>query len=469
MNQGKVYLIGAGPGDPGLLTCRAKQLLSECDVVCYDKLVSAAILAIVPESVALHEVGYLGYQGTHIDYGMHPEVLDFALAGKRVARLKAGDPCIFGRTTEECRDLNQLGIAYEIVPGITAALGAASYSGFPLTSAGVASSVTFVSGHRNTHALEDWVSNGNKSGTLVLYMGAKKLAEHTQYMMDSGVSPDLPIAVISSATSANHQCIAGTVNTIAGIVEQRGYIGPALVIAGEVVTQANDFDWRKHLPLSGSKVLVCGDYEHLTALRDLGAEVISISPSHVQSSIDLNTLNELTKEAALNFYDLAAFKAWWHALDRHNFDVRRFMMPLGSADPMVKDAMRNVGIQSEPLNDNAKILTARADFSANHDSASGKHDVAGGKRDMLVIGEYSASLPRFTLPDIAWVLVSNTALFDTVKQQQPTALQHTQFVALNQDVQTWAMRNNINDLNTSSPWFLQGELVGSLEKGAYVD
>lgn len=118
MSKGKVYLVGSGPGDPRLLTCRAKQLLSKTDVVCYDKLVNAAILSLIPEDVEMHEVGYRGYQGTHIDYGMHPEVIEFALRGKNVTRLKAGDPCIFGRTTEECRSLKELGIAYEIIPGI---------------------------------------------------------------------------------------------------------------------------------------------------------------------------------------------------------------------------------------------------------------------------------------------------------------------------------------------------------------
>ncbi|MFA0440873.1 uroporphyrinogen-III C-methyltransferase [Vibrio sp. 10N.222.51.C12] len=443
MNKGKVYLVGSGPGDPRLLTCRAKQLLSETDVVCYDKLVSAAILALIPESVEMHEVGYRGYQGTHIDYGMHPEVIDFALAGKRVTRLKAGDPCIFGRTTEECLSLKELGISYEIIPGITAALGAASYSGFPLTSAGTASSVTFVSGHKNTHALDDWVTNSNKSGTLVLYMGARKLAEHTRHMIEKGVPPSLPIAVISSATSANHKCIIGTVESIAGRVDEQGYIGPALVIAGEVVSQAKALDWRQYLPMAGCKVLVCGNYQYADLLCEMGAEVISVDVARAKSTINEKTLMTLSEKLEIEFVDLSAFEAWWQALMMYKIDVRLFNKPLSSRDPKVHKVMSDVGLKCERPTRNAYSL------ATTFDGIEGEAD--------LVIGYVELCLPRYELPEMSWVLVSDFNVYQAIKEQQPSAVGNSQFVSLNPEIHRKAQENQLICDHNEAPWFVRNE------------
>ncbi|CAM3607496.1 Uroporphyrinogen-III C-methyltransferase [Vibrio aerogenes CECT 7868] len=430
MNQGKVYLIGAGPGDPGLLTCRAKQLLADCDVVCYDKLVSAAILATIPAHVPLHQVGYRGYQGTHIDYGMHPDVMAFALKGMRVARLKAGDPCIFGRTTEECRDLKQNGIPYEIVPGITAALGAAAYSGFPLTSCGMASGVTFVSGHKNTKALSALSRLGPDCGTLVLYMGAKKLAEHLRSLVENGQSKHTPIAFISSATSADHGCITGTLETIADQVKQAGYQGPALVIIGEVVALADELDWRQQLPLAGVRILVCGQYEAVTLLRDAGAEVIVVASSPVQSLIDREALAHLSSLPELGFSDLPAFRTWWRAVQQHHWDIRKFSMPLGSENRDVRKALNAMGLCPQHLSDKAMTLTL-SEEQAFRDKAH-----------FYLAGRVVSQPQPYALPKVEWVLVDNLAVFRSIAQHHPEAVQQAQLVPLNEAVRTWALAHD---------------------------
>lgn len=240
LEKGKVYLVGAGPGDPSLLTCRAREILDHCDVVCYDKLVSQEILHSIPAHVEKREIGYRGYHKTHLNYGMHPDVIQCAKEHKIVARLKTGDPCIFGRTTEECRDLNHNHIPFEIIPGISAALGAAAYTGFPLTSAGIASSVTFISGHKHSKNMLSLAEHAD--GTLVLYMGAKHLAQHVDKLIQSGRVLTTPIAYIVNATCQDQQTIVGTLQDIEHKVKQQlNNDGPAIIIIGDVVKQIEEF------------------------------------------------------------------------------------------------------------------------------------------------------------------------------------------------------------------------------------
>lgn len=427
MTNGKVYLIGAGPGDPALLTCKAKQLLSECDVVCYDKLVSAAILASVPAHVKLHQVGYRGYQNCHINYGMHPDVMEYALAGKTVARLKAGDPCIFGRTTEECKELIDNDIAYEIVPGITAALGAAAYSGFPLTSGGVASSVTFISGHQHLKAMESWKSEQDNGGTVVLYMGAKKLTEHAKNLIESGRNPNTPVALISSATSADHQCITGTLENIGERVNRSPQSGPALVVIGDVVTQAEQLDWRKHLPLAGQRFLICGQHEDKRALKNSGAEVIDIDYLPTDSFIDAEELAFFQIQKELAFEDLATFKLWWQSLRENRWDIRQFSMPICSDDKHVVKALADLAINAQPISKQSMILTLE------------HNKVFESQQNYYQIGRRHSQPLEYALPNIDWLLVDDIAVAQSIVEHHADALTQAKTVPLNENARLWAI------------------------------
>jgi len=443
MNRGKVFLIGAGPGEPGLLTCRAKQLLSECDVVCYDKLVSAAILSLVPRHIQLHEVGYLGYQGKHIRYGMHPDVIEFAMLGKSVARLKSGDPCIFGRTTEECRDLNAHGIAYEIVPGITAALGAAAYSGFPLTSGGVASSVTFVSGHQHLNTISSWGESGQAGGTLVLYMGAKKLAEHVSKLMQKGRSPETPIALISSATRADHACLVATLGTVVEEVQSHKMTGPTLTIIGDVVDQRCELNWRSQLPLSGARFLVCGEYDAIKSLQDKGAEVISIADVLIDSLLDREALGYLAKQKALAFDDLAAVNLWKKALRENQWDIRTFSMPMGSHNSFARNALQSMGIYPEPLSENTLTLTLNED------------GLLGENSNGYLIGRRSDKPLGYSLPKIDWVLAENKAVVQLIARNQPDVFSNAELVPLSKEVYRWAQDHGYHSKGSDGLEFVE--------------
>lgn len=442
MDKGKVFLIGAGPGEPGLLTCRAKELLGECDVVCYDKLVSAAILSMVPSHIQLHEVGYLGYQGNHISYGMHPDVVEFALAGKSVARLKSGDPCIFGRTTEECRDLNQHGIKYEIVPGITAALGAAAYSGFPLTSGGVASSVTFVSGHQHLNTISSWGESGQAGGTMVLYMGAKKLAEHVGKLISNGRKPETPIALISSATRADQSCLVATLDTVVEEMQRHEMKGPTLTIVGDVVAQRNELDWRSQLPFSGDRFLICGEYEGARLLQDKGAEVIHIADLALNSLLDMEDLEFLAKQKELAFSDLAAVNVWKQALIDNQWDIRTFSMPMGSSNPFARKALQNMGIWPATVSPQALTLTL------NEDQAF------ADKEQGYLVGRRTESPLGYVLPVANWLLAENLAVVKSIAQSQPEVLANTVLVPLSKEVHAWGLENGFLTKESYLPEFL---------------
>ena len=230
-----MFLVGAGPGDPELLTMRAHRLLSNADVVAYDELVAPAILALAPAGAELIPVGRR--RGTCPEApAIHPLVLERALEGRDVVRIKGGDPMIFGRGGEEAEQLAALRVPFEIVPGVSAALGAASSAGIPLTHRDVASSVTFVTAHkRHDSEDDDLAARVPREGTLVLYMGLSTLRETARSLVAAGRSPSTPVAVVSHATLPTQREVVADLATIADAVEAAALPAPALVIVGEVV------------------------------------------------------------------------------------------------------------------------------------------------------------------------------------------------------------------------------------------
>ena len=234
---GECYLIGAGPGDPDLLTLRALQLLQQADVILYDRLVPAAILERARREA---ERVFVGKQaGKHTDQDRINELLvHYARQGLRVARLKGGDPFIFGRGGEEIEVLAAHGIPYVVVPGITAALGAAAAASIPLTHRKLAQSVTFVTGHVLCDDSLDWSSLARARQTVVFYMGVGHLSQIVGKLRRAGAPEDLPAAVVERATLPEQRTLRGTLATIAGITESARVTPPALLIVGEVTALA---------------------------------------------------------------------------------------------------------------------------------------------------------------------------------------------------------------------------------------
>jgi len=235
--RGRVFLVGAGPGDPELLTMRAFRLLSSARIVAYDELVSPAVLALAPPGAELVPVGRR--RGTCPEApAIHPVVLERAIEGHDVVRLKGGDPMIFGRGGEEAEQLAALRIPFEIVPGVSAALGAAASAGIPLTHRDASSSVSFVTAHkRHDDETDDLAARVPREGTVVLYMGLSTLRDTARELIAGGRPSSTPVAVVSHATLATQREVIATLATIADAVEAANVEAPALVIVGEVVAR----------------------------------------------------------------------------------------------------------------------------------------------------------------------------------------------------------------------------------------
>lgn len=249
----KVFLVGAGPGDPGLLTCRGRDLLGRADCVLYDHLANEALLALAPESA---ERIYVGKKKS--DHALAQEeicslLVDRARRGCNVVRLKGGDPFLFGRGGEEAEALAEAGIPFEIVPGVTSPLGIAAYSGVPLTHREHASVVTFVTGH-NAESI-DWGTIGT-AGTLVVFMGLTHIGEIAREVIRRGRAAETPVLAVRWGTYPRQQTITGTLADIAERIDAARMKPPATVIIGEVVKLRDTLNWYEKLPLFGRRVVI---------------------------------------------------------------------------------------------------------------------------------------------------------------------------------------------------------------------
>jgi uroporphyrin-III C-methyltransferase len=240
IRRGKVWLVGAGPGDPELLTVRAHRLLSSASVVAYDELVPASILALAPAAAERIPVGRRARGCRHHEARIHPLIVERALEGNDVVRLKGGDPFVFGRGGEEAEELAAVRVPFEVVPGISAALGAAAAAGVPLTHRECAASVTFVTAHAaggESDGAAHLLASIPDGGTLVFYMGLGRLEETCAALVAGGRSPATPAAVMSRATLPDARMVIGTIATITARVREANLEAPALLVVGEVVAR----------------------------------------------------------------------------------------------------------------------------------------------------------------------------------------------------------------------------------------
>jgi len=237
-NVAPVYLVGAGPGDPELLTLKAHRLIAQAEVLVYDRLVAQAILDIVPKGTSRIYVGKAPKCHRMVQDEINALLVKLARAGRRVVRLKGGDPYIFGRGSEEAAFLRRHGVPVEVVPGVTAAAGCAAAVGIPLTHRGLATGVRFVTGHRGQDRSLDlnWQSLADPDTTLVVYMGLSTLAQSTAELVAAGLPADTPAAAISNGTLPEQRVIVGTLEDIVGRIEKAGFRPPTLAIIGRVVS-----------------------------------------------------------------------------------------------------------------------------------------------------------------------------------------------------------------------------------------
>lgn len=246
IDTGEVYLVGAGPGDPDLLSFRALRLMQQCDVVLYDRLLGQGILDMVRREAERIYVGKMKDDHAVPQDQISELLVKLAKQGKRVLRLKGGDPFTFGRGGEEIEELSKHGINFQVVPGITSAHGASSYAGIPLTHRDYAQSCVFVTGHLKEGKPElDWKRLIIPNQTACIYMGLSGLPQISEAMIEHGAAPDTPVAVVANATRPDQKTVTGNLETIAGRVKEAGLVSPAMIIVGRVVTLHDKLAWFK--------------------------------------------------------------------------------------------------------------------------------------------------------------------------------------------------------------------------------
>ena len=298
---GKVFLVGAGPGDPGLVTLQARALIERCDVLVFDYLVNPVIHNWASEDCEHIDVGKSpGLKKSAVQAEIESILVDRALQGKMVVRLKGGDPFIFGRGGEEIEALLAADIPFEVVPGVTASFGAAAYTGIPLTDRRFSGSVTLVTGHESPDSdtlRVDFSSIVKGGGTLAVYMGVSTLPRIVEQLIEGGCSGDTPVAVVQWATYAYQRRVFGTVDSIAGVVEGAGIASPSVILIGNVVSQAERYNWFSTGPLADKRVVVTRATDQASELSSrlasLGAEVLEIPMIQTRAETDPASVSEV--------------------------------------------------------------------------------------------------------------------------------------------------------------------------------
>jgi uroporphyrinogen III methyltransferase/synthase len=290
---GVVYLVGAGPGDPGLMTARSLELIASADAIYYDRLIPPGALDGAREDAELVYVGKAPGKPSVPQDEIGERLIEAAGAGKSVVRLKGGDPFVFGRGGEEGEALHAAGIEFEVVPAVTAGVAAGAYAGIPVTHRDDASAVAFVTGHEDPEKPEtalDWEALACFPGTLVFYMGVTRLGENAAALIAAGRQADEPAAAVERGTMDGQRTVVATLGTLAEAVEREGIGAPALILVGRVVERREELAWLERRPLHGKRVVVTRARAQASALaatlRGLGAEVVELPAIRIEPRID---------------------------------------------------------------------------------------------------------------------------------------------------------------------------------------
>ncbi|MGE5407000.1 MAG: uroporphyrinogen-III C-methyltransferase [Syntrophothermus sp.] len=290
---GVVYLVGAGPGDPGLMTARSLELIASADSVFYDRLIPPGALAGAREDAELVYVGKVPGAPSVPQEEIGRRMIDSARAGRSVVRLKGGDPFVFGRGGEEGEALRAAGVPFEVVPGVTAGVAATAYAGIPVTHRDDASAVAFVTGHEDPAKAEtalDWRALAAFPGTLVFYMGVRRLGENAAALIAAGRDAEEPAAAIERGTWAGQRTVTATLGTIADAVAREEIRAPALIVVGAVAARRGELEWFERRPLHGRTVVVTRARAQASGLaatlRDLGAEVVELPAIRIEPRLE---------------------------------------------------------------------------------------------------------------------------------------------------------------------------------------
>ena len=329
---GKVWLVGAGPGDPGLLTVKAVEIIKDADLIVYDALIGDSIFSLFPKEAEYISVGKRSGNHTMPQEQIDVLLLEEAQKGKKVVRLKGGDPFLFGRGGEELELLAEHDVPYEIVPGITSPIAVPAYNGIPVTHRDFTSSLHIITGHRRKGSDEDidFEALVRTEGTLVFLMGIARLSFICEGLLAAGMDPDIPAAVLQQGTTAGQKRIVATVGTLADEVAKQGVETPAIIIVGKVCSLADDFAWYEKLPLAGSRVIVTRPrgmiFGMAARLRKLGAEVLELPSIETVAREDQSeltaALDGIGQFSWIVFTSPTGVRVFFDVLRKGNCDVR---------------------------------------------------------------------------------------------------------------------------------------------------
>lgn len=332
MQTGKVWLVGAGPGDVGLFTLKGKKVLERAEVVVYDSLVGDGVLAMIPDGVRLIDVGKRAGKHTMPQEQINQVLLKEARDGYRVVRLKGGDPFLFGRGGEELELLSEQGISYEVIPGVTSSIAVPAYNGIPVTHRDYCSSVHIITGHKKAGEEYDIDFDAlvRTSGTLVFLMGVSACQDICDGLMAAKMPGTMPAAILQQGTTAGQKRIVATVATLKSEIDRQGIETPAIIVVGKVCSLADVFGWYEKLPLAGCKILVTRPRGLISQmaekLRTQGAEVLELpaiatSPLHNNKDIG-KCLKRLPDYQWIAFTSPTGVKVFFEEMRFHKVDIR---------------------------------------------------------------------------------------------------------------------------------------------------
>lgn len=358
MKKGEVILVGAGPGDPGLLTIKGRDAIESADVVVYDRLVSPEILDLIPADAERIDVGKESSHHKVPQDQINRILLEKALEGKRVVRLKGGDPFLFGRGGEELELLAEHSVAFQEIPGITSAIAVPAYAGIPVTHRDCCSSLHIITGHQRAGKplsinFDALVQTG---GTLVFLMGVSALANICEGLLSAGMAPDMPAAVIENGTTPAQRPILATLSTLPETAQQQQVKSPAIIIIGKVCAYSEQFDWFDHLPLKGRQVIVTRPKDRAGTLseklRTLGAKVTEFPCIETRACNPCPEMEEaiqhIGRYAWLVFTSPAGVNSLMELLDRTGRDVRALgSIKLAAVGPATDRELRKHGLRAD--------------------------------------------------------------------------------------------------------------------------
>jgi uroporphyrinogen III methyltransferase / synthase len=413
--RGAVYLVGAGPGDPGLLTVRARELLARCDAVVYDALANPKLLTIATERAdrppaTLHDAGK---RGGAAESARQEEIsallVRLGREGQSVVRLKGGDPFVFGRGSEEAQALAEAGIHFEVVPGVTAGIAAPAYAGIPVTHRGLSTSVTFVTGHEDPAketTTVDWSALARSGGTIVLYMGVKSLPRIAAALVAGGMSADTPAAAVEWGTYPRQRAAVATLSTLSEVAGREGIASPVITVIGSVVSLREQIGWFDTRPMHGRRIVVTRAKSQAASLSDrlaaLGAEVLEMPAIRIER-LDATIPHSLAEYGWVVFTSQNAVGLFWEHLRERSLDSRALAgVKVAAVGPATAAALaaRGITVDISPRRFVAEelldVLGSRPDVRGArvlHVSAEGAREVL--REGLINLGAVVDSVPLY--------------------------------------------------------------------------